>query len=299
MNAYEPTPPTEILRVDDLEIDTLARSVSRHGSVLDLPELSYRLFLTLVRHAPQRVSKDQLIEEVWQGTIVSDETLSQRIRLLRRVLGEDSQQPRYIASIRNQGYRLIAPVTEPRAEAPERPSQVIRNFVLVPGALLLIGAAILLTARFVTQIEPDPDPDPGGLRTLAVLPFADLSPEGDHGYFSDGIHEELLSRLSQVETSAWFRAPLCCPFVQRNSRFPEIALQLGVSSILEGSVRLMANRVRITTQLIDGESDRHLWSQTFERELTMHNLFAIQEEVASAIAVALEQSCLEQIDPDW
>ncbi len=284
MNAPDAIPQPDILHAGDLEIDTRARSVSRDGSVLDLPDLSYRLLVSLVLHAPHRVSKDQLIEEVWQGVVVSDETLSQRIRLLRRVLGEDRQQPRYIVSVRNQGYRLIAAVSEPPAGKTGLHTRSLKFSMLMSALVVVIGAALLYANRYLSP----KDSGQASVYTLAVLPFTDLSQNGDNRYFSDGIHEELLSRLAQIENLAVVSRTSVLPYRFTELGVPEIARQLKVGNILEGSVRLMGNRVRITTQLIDGESDHHLWSETFERELSMKNLFAIQAEVANSIALALE-----------
>ena len=277
-------PKVKPLHVGDLVIDVEACSVSRDGNVLDLPDLSYRLLLSLVHHAPHRVSKDQLIEEVWQGIVVSDETLSQRIRLLRQALGGDSERQRYIKSIRNQGYRLVADITDDslRKSGVKRPS--ILKSLLITAVIILVALGIFNAGRFLplsgSAVEYT--------HTLAVLPFSDLSQNGDNRYFSDGVHEELLSRLSQIENFGVVSRTSVLPFRSTDLSIPEIARQLDVANILEGSVRLMGNRVRITTQLIDGKSDLHIWSQTFERELTMENLFAIQAEVANAIAGALE-----------
>jgi len=106
------------LRVLDIDIDTESGTVWRNDEVIDLPELSFRLLVTLVSRAPAMVSKDELIADVWGDVVVSDETLMQRVRLLRQVLGDDSQNPRYIASVRGRGYRLAAPVEVVVARAP-------------------------------------------------------------------------------------------------------------------------------------------------------------------------------------
>jgi DNA-binding winged helix-turn-helix (wHTH) protein len=98
------------LRILDIDIDIVSGTVWRDGEVVDLPDLSFRLLRTLATRAPAMVSKDELIAEVWGDVIVSDETLMQRVRLLRQALGDDSQNPRYIAAVRGRGYRLSAPV---------------------------------------------------------------------------------------------------------------------------------------------------------------------------------------------
>lgn len=123
---------------------------------------------------------------------------------------------------------------------------------------------------------------------MAVLPFLDLSPSGDQQYFGDGIAEELLNVLSALEQLEVASRTSAFAFREENRNVAEIARILGVTYVLEGSVRKASDRVRITAQLIDAGKDRHLWSETFDRELTADNVFAIQDEIAGAIVVALE-----------
>jgi TolB-like protein len=122
--------------------------------------------------------------------------------------------------------------------------------------------------------------------SIAVLPFADMSPEGDQAYFSDGISEELLNLLVRVEGLNVASRTSSFAFKGSNRGIAEIAEELQVDHVLEGSVRKADNRVRITAQLIDAKTDRHLWSDTFDRELT--DIFAIQDEISNAIVGALQ-----------
>ncbi|MEM7805525.1 MAG: hypothetical protein AAF545_11420 [Pseudomonadota bacterium] len=127
--------------------------------------------------------------------------------------------------------------------------------------------------------------------SIAVLPFADLSQLGDQDYFSDGIAEEILNVLANVEGLAVASRTSAFAFKGRASvGIPEIAAELGVRHVLEGSVRTAGDTIRITAQLIDAQSDKHLWSQTYDKKLTAQNVFEIQDEIASAIVVALSES---------
>ncbi len=123
--------------------------------------------------------------------------------------------------------------------------------------------------------------------SIAVLPFADLSPTGDQAYFSDGIAEEILNALARVEGLAVASRTSAFQFKGREIGIPEIARALGVRHVLEGSVRKAGDSLRITAQLIDASNDRHLWSETFDRSLTAENVFQIQDEIAVAITGAL------------
>ncbi len=167
------------------------------------------------------------------------------------------------------------------------------EFILLTG-LFLLGGTIFWRYAQIVETEPDADqtsalvksPAPPA-NSIAVLPFADLSEDGDQQYFSDGIAEEILNALVGVEglrvtsrTSA---------FKYRGDTFsvPEIAAALSVRHLVEGSVRRSGSMVRITAQLIDSETDAHLWSETYDRPLTAENLFGIQSEIATAIVTAL------------
>ena len=134
--------------------------------------------------------------------------------------------------------------------------------------------------------EPDPDP-----ASIAVLPFEDLSPTGDQGYFSDGIAEEILNVLVRIDGLEVASRTSAFRFRDRDDiGIPGIARELDVRHVLEGSVRKAGDAIRVTAQLIDGRSDKHLWSETYDRSLTAENIFAIQDEIATAIVAALRES---------
>jgi TolB-like protein len=176
-------------------------------------------------------------------------------------------------------------------------------------ALLLCAIAYLMLDRFVletpvptnaAQAVASPAPEPAAPvaepNSIAVLPFNDLSPEGDQAYFSDGIAEELLNLLVRVDGLKVASRTSSFAYKDQNRNVPEIAAELKVANILEGSVRKAGNRVRITAQLIDTRNDRHLWSDTFDRELV--DIFAIQDEIATAIVSALKNQLGVQAAPE-
>jgi adenylate cyclase len=138
-----------------------------------------------------------------------------------------------------------------------------------------------------------PEPAPG---SIAVLPFADLSPAGDQEYFADGIAEELLNVLATLDELSVASRTSAFAFKGENRNIADIADVLGVAHVVEGSVRKAGDRIRITAQLIDAKSDRQLWSDAFDRELTMDNLLAIQDEIANAIVGALRNETSITID---
>ena len=274
-----PVRPT-CLRVDDLLVDFKRHSVRRGSELLDLTDRSFRLLEVLIAHAPERVDKDQLIAEVWDDTVVSDDTLAQRVSLLRKSLGDDSQKPRYITAVRGRGYRLLPQPREVAAAPTKRP----------PVATWLAVAALTLVGVFLVW-RPANDSDPADnarmASTLAVLPFIDMSANQDHQFFADGMHEQLLSRLAQIDELAVISRTSVEPFRDSESGLPEIATQLGVDAVIEGSVRVDDDRLRVTVQLIDGASDEHIWAANYDRQLSMQGIFTVQEDVANQIAEAL------------
>ncbi len=277
------------LRVDDLVVDLERRTVRRGSDLLELTDRSFRLLEALIQHAPELVSKDQLIAAVWDDTIVSDDTLAQRVRLLRQSLGDDSQKPRYIAAVRGRGYRLVAQLSDFAATSSRRSP---RSAWLAFSITLLFGLAL----AWRMTIDPAPVDNDHAVGALAVLPFTDISAGQDHQYFADGMHEELLNRLAQIDGLAVISRTSVERYRGTNARLPEIAEQLGVNAIIEGSVRIDDDRLRVTVQLIDASTDEHIWAANFDRQLSMQDIFGLQAEVANQIAEALKLEYANAVD---
>jgi TolB-like protein/DNA-binding winged helix-turn-helix (wHTH) protein len=288
MPEANPEPQEGRFRVLDLVVDLRRQAVSRNGVRIELPDLSFKLLAALVRCAPHTLDKDELIRQVWGSVVVSDETLSQRVRLLRQALGEDGQEPRYLSSVRGRGYRLLcdaAPVTVPDTQSSRAGAAAKRSWLpIAAGTVLLVIAGWWLFQGDPGTAGPAAEP---AIRSIAVLPFADLSPNQNHGYFADGMQEELLSRLAGHSNLQVVSRTSVERFRNTSMRLPEIAGELGVDAVIESSVRVADDRVRITVQLIDAGSDRHLWADAYDRTLSVANLFAIQQEVAEQVSRAL------------
>jgi adenylate cyclase len=200
------------------------------------------------------------------------------------------------------------------AEAVKRQASNKLNWATLVIALLAIGLLIadrtvLQPASVVTPVAESTEvaepliAQPAGSaqrvqdNSIAVLPFADLSPEGDQQYFSDGIAEEILNVLSRIEALSVTSRTSAFAFKSRSElSIPDIAASLEVRHVLEGSVRKAADTIRVTAQLIDARSDQRVWSETFERQLTAQNVFAIQDEIAAAITGALASRLDVRID---
>ena len=279
--------PGDQFRVLDLIVDMERGTVRRGKHRIELPELSYRLLAVLIRHAPNDVSKDDLIREVWGNVVVGDEALAQRVRLLRQALGEDSQSPRYFQSVRGRGYRLLCDAT-PAGETTARQRS---KYGLVAAAVLAITAVLFFSMPRDEPVALPPS------TALAVLPFSDLSASQSYGYFADGMHEELLTRLTSINGLQVTSRTSVEPYRATDLGIADIAEQLHVGAIIEGSVRVDDDRIRVTVQLVEAQTDQHLWADNFDRSLSVQNVFSIQEEVARQIALALQREYAEISEP--
>lgn len=263
------------------------------------------LLLALVEHPGKVFSREELMTRVWSGLVVSDETLSRCISDVRQALDDDRRSPRYIETLARRGYRLLVepspvdPEPEETAQAASSESGPPAASRPVPTALqraapwlaatlvaLLIGVGWLVTTGRETLPDPPAAETPLAENGIAVLPFANLSDDPELEYFSDGLSEELIHRLSGVEALAVVARTSAFAFKDTNKDVREIGRALGVAYVLEGSVRRLGDRVRIGAQLIDVQSGFHLFSRVYERPFS--DLFAIQEHVALEVGAALE-----------
>jgi adenylate cyclase len=248
----------------DLTIDTGRQIVHRADEAIPLPKLSYDLLLVLVRAAPNLVSLDELMRLVWPGIIVSPETVSQRVKLLRDALGDDPRVPRYIRGLRGRGYQIVTAVKE------------IDN----PTATGISGS---------TPTAPVPGP---ARVAICVLPFTNMSGDPEQEYFSDGITEDIITDLSKVSALAVTSRNSAFLFKGKHVDVPKIARELKVTHVLEGSVRKAGGRLRITAQLVDASSNDHLWAERYDRDL--NDIFALQDEISEAIVKAMKLKLLPE-----
>lgn len=200
------------------------------------------------------VSKQELFANVWRGTVVSDDALVTCVQELRKALGDDSKQPMYIETRHRLGYRFAAPVA---------------GVSVIPADVPLPRA-----------------PDSAA---IAVLPFADMSAERDQDYLCEGLAEELIDALTHVEGLRVAARTSSFQF-RGHHDLRDVARKLGVTSLLEGSVRKSGGRLRITVQLIDAETGYHKWSERFERSAA--DVFAVQDEIAETVATLLRGGTL-------
>ncbi len=269
------TDPAPRYRIDSFLLDLGACQLTRNGSVVELPKLSFDLLAALAERAPNVATIDQLIKDVWDGRVVAEETVTQRVKLLRDALAEHGYTDQLVATVRGRGYRLASPVERVSDDIQIDPTPTGHRWpVVLAGATL---AVLLLVAKLMWPVSPIYADE----KSIAVLPFADFSADQRVGYFGDGIAEELLNRLARIPGLRVTSRTSSFAYRSDEKDIRKIADELGVKTILEGSVRQADDRIRITVQLIDADQDRHIWSQQYDRELT--DVLDIQDDVAAAI----------------
>jgi TolB-like protein/tetratricopeptide (TPR) repeat protein len=216
----------------------------------------------LVAHGGEPVAKEQLFASVWPDTAVSDDALTTCIAELRRALEDDARQARFIETRHRRGYRFAAPMA-PVGDATVPPAP--------------------RTAAAPAASERD-------IATIAVLPFADMSPARDHEYLCEGLAEELINALTQVEGLRVAARAASFRFRDIGSDIRTVGRQLGVTALLEGSVRKADNRLRVNVQLIEVATGYHHWSRRFDR--AFEDIFAIQDEIAGSVVLSLRGGVL-------
>ncbi len=296
------------LQIGPWRVDARTGLVSRGDECVRMEARTMRLLLYLAERAGQTVSIEELLDQVWSGVVVTPDSVYQAVATLRRQLGDDSKQPAIIATVPRLGYRLIAPVdrrddaaraaagappyaTEPRTEsAPAaRSTRLSRRQVGIGVAAALLaaaGAAYLVRDRFARGAGAAAARLAHPPKSVAVLPFLDLTTnEMNEEYFADGMTEELIGDLSRIP-GLKVSAPTAA-FLFKGKHLPviDIAQQLGVAHIVDGSVRKADGGYRVAARLVRVTDGFVSWTETYDRRLG--NVLDVQKDVATQAAKAI------------
>lgn len=278
-------------RFDNFELDVRAGELRKRGVKLRLQGQPLQVLAALLQRPGDLVTRDELRAQIWPAdTFVDfDHSLHNAIARLREVLGDSPQKPRYIETLPRRGYRFIAEVEEVEApeaapqDKPDSPAPVAARkqkaltVALVVLALIVLGL-LLLKMRAVTQRASAAPP----VRSIAVLPLDNLSGDPSQEFFVDGMTDELITDLAKVSSLRVISRTSVMRYKGTKKSLPEIARELNVDGIIEGSVQRSGQRVRITAQLLHAPTDRHLWAESFDRDVG--DVLKMQSEVAEAIA---------------
>ena len=252
----------------------------RDGQPVTLPPKDVETLLALVERAGHIVEKEELLEKVWPGVFIEEGNLSRHIFNLRQVLGDSPDGHKYIETVPRRGYRFVASVREygettasdlatSPASGPSqtaRPVGLRRTLRLLPlGVLIALAVTAMLGSRRFWSQKPRPQ-----RAMLAVLPFANLSGDAREDYFADGLTEEMIAQLGQLQPAKLgvIARTSIVRYKDTKETIAQIGQELGVGYLLEGSVRRGGDRVRVTAQLIHAGERAHLWAETYERPLT-------------------------------
>ena len=307
---------THLFQFGEFTVDGDQKVLLCNGLPRQLAPKLFDTLLILVQNAGRIVGKDELMNQLWPDTFVEEGNLTFNIRQLRKSLGDDARQPRFIETVPRRGYRFIAPVKELLSEdriitahnesasvevvghrspviagiGGERETTVtptrwsaerLRNTLLVAAAVALVFGSVggwLIWSRS-KRAQPT-----NNRLMLAVLPFQNLTGDASQDYFSDGLTEEMITQLGNVDPGRLGVIARTSVMHYQNSHVPldQIGRELGVQYVLEGSVRRESDKVRITAQLIQIKDQTHLWSREYDRDIS--HLLLLQDEIAQEVA---------------
>ena len=253
------------IRFGEFEIDLGRHELRRGGQAVRIEPQVFDLLLFLVRNRDRVVSKDELIEAIWQGRVISEAALSTCVSAARRAVGDSGESQRLIRTVPKRGFRFVGAIDVESAPATDRK----------PVVEAAVAAELLQDVADAPKLALPDKP------SIAVLPFQNLSGDPEQEYFADGLTEDIITGLSRQR---WFFV------IARNSTFGfkgetvdvrNVAGQLGVRYVLEGSVRKAAGKVRVTGQLVDAAHGVHLWADRYDRELA--NVFELQDDITNKV----------------
>jgi transcriptional activator of cad operon len=266
------------LRIGDWCVNPSTGQLSRGSEMHRLEARTMRLLMYLANRAGETVSIEELLDQVWAGVVVTQDSVYQAITSLRRLLGDDARQPRYIATVPRLGYRLVAQVTPWSDESQVHAISLrARRWPWMALVAALAAASSVIGWRAL---------DAAGQKSVAVLPFLDITSQGmNEEYFADGMTEELINRLSKLPG---FEVPSATDsFFYKNKQLTtaEIAGQLHVAYLLDGSLRESGETLRVTARLIRASDGIVIWTENYDRPKS--GRLGIQDEIASDVAEKL------------
>jgi TolB-like protein/DNA-binding winged helix-turn-helix (wHTH) protein/Tfp pilus assembly protein PilF len=288
MDAYTP----ERFRFGVFEINLRTGELRKRGMLVRLQEQPFQVLSMLLERRGEVVSREELQKRLWPGdTFVDfDVGLNKAVNKIRDVLGDSAESPRFVETVPRRGYRFIAEVVavdaaplpsvvEPPAPVPVRGRSPLGWKIAASALVVLLGAGGVWLAR--SSRSPAL-----AIRSLAVLPMESLSGDASQDYFADGMTDELITDLGQISALRVISRTSVMAFKKVHKPLPEIARELNVDAIVEGTVLYSGDRVRITAQLIQASDDKHLWAQSYEGNL--RDTLMLQSQVARAIAEQIQ-----------
>jgi len=321
----EPTRHPSVVRFGTYEVCFPAGEVRKAGMRIRIQQQPMKLLEMLLERPGEVVTREELRGRIWASESFGDfdQAVNIAIGKLRSALGDSAENPRYIETVPKRGYRFIADVSRVDADTgPKKPESAAGDLgaaevgpkpagAELPGAHkgwlrstphAIVTLALVLTLSILTAwLFRSRSHAPTGIRSLAVLPLENLSGDPAQNYFADGMTDELITDLAQISALRVISRTSAMVYKGAHKPLPQIAHELNVDAVVEGTVLRSGDKVRITAQLIDASKDKHLWSQSYEGEL--RDTLALQNRVASAIADQIrinvtpqEQAALKSVE---
>src|SRR3954452_8537316 len=314
------------VRFGVFEVDLRAGELRKHGMKLRLPEQPFQVLAMLLERPGEIVTREELRNRLWTAeTFVDfDHGVNKAVNRIRDALGDSATNPRFVETAARRGYRFIADVAVVEGAPTVRRGATNADLVRVgdeprmavttprsPAGFrgwypwTITGAALALTSIVIVSVLQSRASQPGPIRSLAVLPLENLSGDGSQEYFADGMTDELIATLGQISALRVISRTSVMPYKRARKPLPQIARELNVDAVIEGTVLRAGSQVRITAQLIEARDDKHLWSVSYDGDL--RDTLTLQNTVARAIAEQIrinlnpqEQATLTQrkvVDP--
>jgi TolB-like protein/DNA-binding winged helix-turn-helix (wHTH) protein/tetratricopeptide (TPR) repeat protein len=287
----EVAPSHGVVRFSAFEVDFRKGEVRKHGFKIRLQDQPFHILQILLKRPGELVTREELQRQVWPADTFVDfeKGLNNAIKKLRDALGDSAEQPRFIETQARRGYRFIGSVTSTNAAAstgevgaPARSRALYRRLVIGGILFLALVAALFgfdiggVRERWLTRASSP------AIHSLAVIPLVNLSNDPNQEYFSDGMTDALITDLAQIASLKVISRTSIMRYKKTDKSLSEIARELNVDGIVEGTVQRSGDRVRITAQLIHGPSDKHVWANSYEWD--MHDIFTLEREVTGDIA---------------
>jgi len=265
-------------RFEEFQFDPSGAGLTQNGKPVSLEPQAIRLLEFLIQHRDRIVSKDELIDEIWEGRAITDAALNTRIRAVRRALGDAASAPRFIKTFSKRGFQFVASLSDETATPASSASAYPRRYWFAA----LFGLAAIIAAIGYALLGTKQEEAIAKQPSLAVLQFESLVGAGSTQYFVDGLTYDLIAHLSRYRELFVVSQATMFSYERESTTPVEIARELGVGYVVRGSVRRDGERVRVSSELIDIDANETIWAESFDRQLT--DIFDVQDEISQAIA---------------
>ena len=262
-----------VYRFDDFVIDPEAWQLSRDGQEIHLEPVVLKVLIYLISHRDRLVTRQELMDTVWGDTVISESAVSQAVARVRKALGDDSATHRYIETVHSKGYRFIAEVRE-TADPAYADSSSVKSRKKAGHRVLVAGAAMVILVVVAVFWARTPERDmlrDEQVQSLAVLPLSNLTGDPEQAYYVDGLQDILITELSQIPGLRVTSRQSTKRYRASDLTAADIAGELGVDLLVEGSLLRTGANIELTVQLVDGRSDVHLWAKQYSSD-TSHVL---------------------------